>query len=77
MTVLLSRSCICFSCFIRVCVFNLHSLTGFPVTQGDLKLFVNASLSSVLLAGCSRKSKKHRQGLRHEDSQQVGDAEAS
>ena len=42
MTVLLSRSCICFSCCIRVCVFNYIDWFS-CLTQTDLKHFVNAS----------------------------------
>lgn len=40
-------------------------------------IFFLVLIPTLLFAGCSRKSEKHWQGIRHEDSQQVGDAEAS
>lgn len=38
---------------------------------------VSLTHAVVLLAGRRCQSQKHRQGFRHEDSQQMGDAEAS
>lgn len=53
----------------------LNSWTGFAVKH--MINGFNICTRLLLFAGRSCKIEKHWQGVRHEDSQQVGDAEAS